>query len=80
MHGEQLRAARAMLRWEQAKIAAEAGVSVETVKRLEKMDGPLLDVRAATLAAIQKAFEAEGVEFVDGDAPGVKLAKIKKHR
>ena len=39
--GEQIRAARAILRMEQTTLAAKAGVSVETVKRLEKFDGPL---------------------------------------
>jgi transcriptional regulator with XRE-family HTH domain len=73
MHAAQLRAARALLRWDQAEVGDKAAVSVETVKRLEKMDGALLDVRAATVAAIQAAFERAGVEFTNGDAPGVRL-------
>jgi transcriptional regulator with XRE-family HTH domain len=80
MHAEQLRAARALLRWDQSEVGEKAGVSVETVKRLEKMDGPLLEVRAATVAAIQKAFEREGVEFTNGDAPGVRLVKAAAGR
>jgi transcriptional regulator with XRE-family HTH domain len=65
MTAEQLRAARAMLRWDQTQIAVKADVSVETIKRLEKMDGPLLDARGATIAAIRKAFERVGVAFTD---------------
>ena len=45
---------------------------METIKRLEKMDGPLLEVRAATVAQIQLAFEREGIEFTNGDAPGLR--------
>jgi DNA-binding XRE family transcriptional regulator len=75
MTAEQLRAARAFLRWEQSMLAEKAGVSVETVKRLEKMDGPLLTVRAATVVAIQAAFEREGMELTNGGEPGVRLRK-----
>jgi transcriptional regulator with XRE-family HTH domain len=53
MAAEQLRAARAMLRWDQRQIAAKADVSPETIKRLEKMDGPVLGAPGATVAAIQ---------------------------
>ncbi len=73
MTAEQLRAARALLRWDQSELAKAASVSVETIKRLEKMNGPLMDVRAGTLAAIEAAFEKEGIEFTNGAAPGVRL-------
>jgi len=75
---EQIRAARAMLRLEQSELAAAAGVSVETVKRLEAQDGPLLTGRAATIDAIEKALIKAGVEFTNGDEPGVKLRAKKK--
>jgi|BarGraIncu00222A_1022003.scaffolds.fasta_scaffold93498_3 transcriptional regulator with XRE-family HTH domain len=73
MTAEQLRAARAMLRMDQATLAATAGVSVETVKRLEGMQGSLTDTRVATLNALRKALEAAGVEFTNGGQPGVRL-------
>lgn len=76
---EQVRAARAMLRMEQSELAAAAGVSVETVKRIEGQDGPLLTGRAATIDAIEKALIKAGVDFTNGDAPGVKL-RIKRKR
>lgn len=38
---EQLRAARALLRTEQADLAECSGVSVATIKRFEAMDGPI---------------------------------------
>lgn len=67
---EQLRAARALKRFDQKELAGLAGVSVETIKRLEKTDGALLSATGTTLAAIQAAFEAVGVEFLEG---GVRL-------
>lgn len=72
---EQLRAARALKRMDQAGLAAIAGVSVETVKRLEKLDGPLLSANGKTLAAIQNALESAGVVFIaaNGGGPGVRL-------
>lgn len=62
---EQLRGARAMLRWEQATIAAKSGVSVETIKRLERMSGPLTSTRVATLQALIAAYRDAGLLFFD---------------
>ncbi len=73
LSAEQIRAARAMLRWEQTALAEAAGVSAETVKRLEAQDGPLLAGRAATIDAIEKALIKAGIEFTNGDAPGVRM-------
>lgn len=72
---EQLRAARALIRWEQSTVAEKAGVSVETVKRLEKMDGPLLSTKSATVHALEAAFREAGVDFTNGGEPGVKLRR-----
>jgi transcriptional regulator with XRE-family HTH domain len=57
----QLRAARALVRWDQSTVAEAAGVSIETIKRLERMDGPLGSVRVNTIDAIRRALEAAGV-------------------
>ncbi len=64
-----------MLRWEQAVLAEKAGVSIETIKRLERLDGPLRATRVATLDVIQRALEAAGVEFIpeNGGGAGVRL-------
>ena len=74
----QLRAARALVRWDQSKVAEAAAVSIETVKRLEKMEGPLGSVRVNTIDAIQRALEAAGVIFIaeNGEGPGVRLRKV----
>lgn len=76
--GEQIRAARAILRWEQKQLAEAAGVSLETIKRLEKISGNVGGL-ARTSDAIQDALEAAGAEFIPaGDyhgtgGPGVRL-------
>ena len=66
-----------MLRMEQSELAEKADISVETVKRLEAQNGPILTGRAATLNAIERALTKAGVEFTNGDAPGVRL-KVKR--
>lgn len=64
---EQLRAARALVRLDQAELAKRSGVSVPTIKRLEAQDGEL-SANKPTLAAIRGALEESGVQFVE---PGV---------
>lgn len=66
--GEQIRAARALSRIEQAELARLSGLSLETIKRLERIRGPV-DANARTLRAIQDAFATIGVQF-DGDDSG----------
>ena len=55
-------------------LAAKAGLSTNTVARFER--GEVL--KDATLAAIRAALEAAGVEFTNGDAPGVRLRMDKQ--
>lgn len=61
---EQLRQARAALGWTQAQVAAAAGVSVPTMKRLEGASGQLA-VRLETLTLLEKAFVQNGIQFLD---------------
>ncbi len=74
--GEQIRAARALSRMEQSGLAKAAAVSVETIKRLERMSGAIA-ANTGTEAAIRRAFDAAGVIFIDenGEGPGVRLRK-----
>jgi hypothetical protein len=67
-----------MLRMDQTALAAASGVSVETIKRLEGMKGQLSETRVATINAIGATLAAAGVEFTNGDQPGVKLIKNAK--
>ena len=69
---EQIRAARALLRWDQKTLADAAGVSVETIKRLEKTPGKV-SAYTGTMEAIQNALETAGVDFTNDNGPGVRL-------
>ena len=73
---EQVRAARALLRWEQKVLAEACGVSLPSIKRLETTHGPLA-AQPRTLAAIRGALEDAGIIFIDenGEGPGVRLRK-----
>nr|WP_287203521.1 transcriptional regulator [Mesorhizobium sp.] len=73
---EQVRAARALIRWEQRDLATASMVSLPSIKRLETQIGPLA-AQERTVAAIRTALEAAGVIFVDenGEGPGVRLKK-----
>jgi transcriptional regulator with XRE-family HTH domain len=77
LSSEQLRAARALKRIDQATLATMAGVSVETIKRLEKLSGALLSANGKTLAAIQSSLEAAGVEFIGDDGVRVRAQSSK---
>ena len=66
----QSRMARAALGWSTRDLSERAQVGVATINRFEtEARTPI----PATMAAIQRAFEAAGVEFTNGDAPGVRL-------
>jgi transcriptional regulator with XRE-family HTH domain len=73
MTSELIRAARALLRWEQRQLAEASSVSLPTVKRLEAKAGSLAG-HASTVAALVSALEAAGIEFTNGERPGVRLA------
>jgi transcriptional regulator with XRE-family HTH domain len=69
---ELLRAARALLRWDQRDLAEASEVSLPTIKRLEAKPG-ILNAHKPTVAALKRALESAGIEFTDGKAPGVRL-------
>jgi hypothetical protein len=70
---ELIRAARALLRWEQRQLAEASSVSLPTVKRLEAKPGDLA-AHASTVAALVRALEAAGIEFTNGERPGVRIS------
>jgi transcriptional regulator with XRE-family HTH domain len=71
---EQVRAARALLRWEQRDLAEASKVSLPSIKRLEMTPGALA-AQPRTITAIRTALEAAGVEFTNGGQPGVRMRK-----
>ena len=59
----QLRAARAMLRWSALELATKSKVGVATIRRVEVLEGEI-PVTSANEAAIRRAFEEAGMEFL----------------
>ncbi|WP_454813803.1 helix-turn-helix domain-containing protein [Labrys neptuniae] len=58
----QIRAARALVGWKQTELAQASGVSEISIKNIER---GVTDAKASTLAAIQDAFRAAGVVFLE---------------
>ena len=78
--GIQIRAGRALLGWDQARLADEAGVSIITVKRLEAA-GEEIHAQFATVMKVKSAFEKAGVLFLgeeSGLGYGVRLRNLTR--
>ena len=60
---DQIRAARALLRWSGKDLTERTGLGFSTLMRLEVLEG-VPSAQAKTLEAIQKAFEQAGIEFI----------------
>ena len=71
----QIRAARHLANLSQPDIAKATGLSLPTIRRAESERQ--VSISDDALAAIRAALEAAGVEFTNGDEPGVKLRKGK---
>ncbi len=76
MKAIQLRMARAALGWGVRELAERAGVTANTVTRIENG----ADAKQSTMDRMQGALEAAGVEFTNGDQPGVRLTKAAAAR
>ena len=63
--------ARAAVGWGVRELAEKAGVTANTVTRIENG----ADAKQSTIDALQRALEAAGIEFTNGEQPGVRLAK-----
>jgi transcriptional regulator with XRE-family HTH domain len=72
----QCRMARAALGLGVRDLAAAAKVSIDTVARFERGD----ELKERTIDALQRALEAAGTEFTNGDQPGVRLSKVAAAR
>ena len=75
------RAARGILRWSGQTLAEKAGVGIQTIKRMEAVDG-VPPGRAATVSDVQRALEAAGIEFINenGGGPGVRLRERQRQK
>jgi predicted transcriptional regulator len=75
----QIRAARALLDWSQARLAAEAGVAVITIKRLEASEDTFA-ARFDTVMKVKQAVERAGVVFQlreDGQPDGGFIHRVQ---
>ena len=76
MNAIQLRMARAAIGWGVRELAKKAGVTANTVTRIENG----ADAKQSTINALRRALEAAGIEFTNGDQPGVRLTKAAATR
>jgi transcriptional regulator with XRE-family HTH domain len=69
----QCRAARGLLDWTQADLAAATGLSVVTIRAFEKGG----EMRESNRTLLRLSFEKVGVEFIpeNGSGAGVRLRK-----
>lgn len=76
---EVIRAARALLRWDQRKLADVSSISLPTIKRLESKPGTL-EAHSSTVTALTRALENAGIEFIaeNGGGAGVRLSKRQR--
>ena len=74
--GRQIAAARALVGLSQADVAAKANISVPTLKRMEASEGPASGL-ANNVAAVMRALEEAGIEFLNHGQPGVRLRKAE---
>jgi hypothetical protein len=74
--GRQIAAARSLLGIGQSELAAWSSISVPTLKRMEASVGPAAGL-TNNVAAVRRALEAAGVEFTNGDQPGVRMKSYK---
>ena len=66
----QIKAARALLRWRQDRLALEAGVAIVTIRRLERLESRI-EANFDTVEKIRRALEGAGIEFVSETHLGV---------
>jgi hypothetical protein len=77
--GAQIRHARELLGWAPSRLAQRAKLHSAIVQRAESVPG-VPPITAYQEALIRNALQDAGVEFTNGDEPGVKLNTAQKPR
>jgi hypothetical protein len=67
--------ARAALMWSVRELSARSGISTPTIVRFE--NERTATPHHASLAILKQTFEAAGIEFTNGDTPGVRMHRRK---
>ena len=70
IYAAQIRAARGLLNWSQGELAERAGVSKQSVTRIENGS---MDARFSTMTAMNDAIRSAGVEMTEDAAGTVRL-------
>jgi len=76
---QQLRSARAALKWSIEQLSTASNVSVRTIKMIEANDGKP-QCRPSTTAKLISALESAGIEFIGSpdDRPGIRISAPAK--
>lgn len=69
-----MRAARALLDWEQIELAKRSRVAIGTIRRMESFSGQI-GSRTSTLSQVQQELEKAGIQFLNDESPGVRIRK-----
>jgi transcriptional regulator with XRE-family HTH domain len=75
--GAQVKAARELLGWSPFQLSQRAKLHPAVIERAESSTGAF-PITVYQAAIICQTLEAAGVEFTDGDPPGVKLTATGK--
>ncbi len=67
---DQIRAARALLRWSARNLADKTKLGISTIQRMESADG-VPSVSAKNLDAVRRSLEAAGIVFISENGGGV---------
>jgi predicted transcriptional regulator len=76
IYAAQIRAARGLLNWSQGELAERAGVSKQSVTRIEN---GTMDPRFSTITALNEAIRSAGVELGD-DANGIVQLTVSRDK
>ena len=76
IYAAKIRAARGLLNWSQGELAERAGVSKQTVTRIEN---GTMDPRFSTITALYQAIRSAGVVLAD-DANGIVQLSISRKK
>ncbi len=71
IYAAQIRAARALLNWSQGDLAERAGISKQSVNRIENGS---MDARFSTMTALNDAIRGAGVEMGEDSTGTVRLS------
>jgi transcriptional regulator with XRE-family HTH domain len=78
MRAVQVKMARAAVGWGVRELAKRAGLTANTVTRIENG----ADAKQSTMDRLQQALEAAGIEFIEenGGGPGVRLQRRQRKK